>query len=99
MCSPPSAGFFMKVQHMTPDERAELVASIAEAIKETQPKPTPQLTDDELQWVRLAIEAEARKIRFRDAVIEKSLVSLIWAGIGGAGYVFVDFFKNHGLKL
>lgn len=81
---------------MTPEERSLLVADIASAL---QSIPKKELTEDELQWVRLAIEAEARKIRFREAVIEKSLTGLIWMGLSGVVYVFVDFLKNHGFKL
>jgi len=81
---------------MTPEERAQLIADITAALKAAQ---QADLSDEEKQWVRLAIEAEARKIRFRDAVIEKTLTGLVWAGIVGAGYVFLDFFKTHGLKL
>lgn len=81
---------------MSPEERAQLIAEIAVAVKSAQ---NQELTDEERQWVRLAIEAEARKIRFRDAVIEKSLAGLVWSGILGAGYIFLDFLKNHGLKL
>ena len=51
-----------------------------------------------MQWVRLAIAAEARKIKFRDAVIEKSLTGLVWACVVGIGYVFLDFLQNRGLK-
>jgi len=81
---------------MTPEERAQLIADITAALKAAQ---QAELTDEERQWVRLAIEAEARKIRFRDAVIEKSLTGLVWAVIVGAGYVFLDFLRNHGLKV
>lgn len=81
---------------MSPEERAQLIADLVAAIKYTSKE---ELTDEERQWVRLAIEAEARKIRFRDAVIEKSLAVLVWSGILGAGYIFLDFLKNHGLKL
>lgn len=81
---------------MTPEERALLIAEIAAAI---QAAPKRELTDEEMQWVRLAISAQARKIRFRDAVIEKSLTGLVWAAIVGVGYIFVDFLKNHGLKM
>lgn len=84
---------------MTPEERADLIARIAEALKEFHPSQKPQLSEDELQWVKLAIEAEARKIRFRDAVIEKSMTGLVWSAIAGFGYILLDFFKNHGLKL
>lgn len=81
---------------MTPEERAQLIADITAALKAAQQS---DLTDEEKQWVRLAIEAEARKIRFRDAVIEKTLTGLVWAGVVGVGYIFLDFFKSHGFKL
>ena len=81
---------------MSPEERQQLIADIAAAFKQAQEK---ELTDEERQWVRLAIEAEARKIKFRDAVIEKTLSGLVWAAIVGFGYILIDFLKSHGLKL
>lgn len=81
---------------MSPEERQQLIADIAAALKQAK---DDQLTDEERQWVRLAIEAEARKIKFRDAVIEKTLSGLVWAGLVGFGYILVDFLKSHGLKL
>ena len=81
---------------MSPEERAQLIAEIATALGNAK---TNELTEEERQWVRLAIAAEARKIKFRDAVIEKSLTGLVWAAILGAGYVMLDFLRNHGLKV
>ena len=81
---------------MSPEERQQLIADIAAALKQAK---DDQLTDEERQWVRLAIEAEARKIKFRDAVIEKTLSGLVWAGLVGFGYIVIDFLKSHGLKL
>lgn len=81
---------------MTPEERAQLIADITSALKAAQ---QAELTDEERQWVRLAIEAEARKIRFRDAVIEKTLTALVWAFVVGCGYIFLDFLRNHGMKV
>ena len=81
---------------MSPEERSQLIADIASALKQAQ---SQELTDEERQWVRLAIEAEARKIKFRDAVIEKTLSGLVWAGLVGLGYIVIDFLKSHGLKL
>lgn len=46
----------------------------------------------------MAIQKEAQTLDFRKAVIEKTLSSLIWAGIVGIGYIFLDFLKNHGMK-
>jgi hypothetical protein len=81
---------------MTPEERAILIAEIAAAVQSVK---RHELSEEELQWVRLAISAEARKIRFRDAVIEKSITGLVWAGIVGIGYILLDFLKNHGLNV
>ncbi len=81
---------------MSPEERSQLIAEIAIAIGGAK---SNELTEEERQWVRLAISAEARKIKFRDAVIEKTLGGLVWAGIVGLGYLIVDFFRNHGLRV
>ena len=81
---------------MSPEERAQLIAEIATALGNSR---TNELTEEERQWVRLAIAAEARKIKFRDAVIEKSLSALVWSAIVGVGYLILDFFRNHGLKV
>lgn len=81
---------------MTPEERAQFVADVAAAIKASEPAPI--LTEEEQQWVRLAIQKEAQSIKLRQAVIEKTLAGLVWSGLVGLGYVIVDFLKNHGLK-
>ena len=81
---------------MLPEERAVLIAEIAAAVQSSKKY---ELTEEELQWVKLAISAQARKIRFRDAVIEKSLTGLVWAGFVGIGYIVLDFLKNHGFKV
>jgi hypothetical protein len=81
---------------MTPEERAEFIADVAAAIKAVEPAPV--LTDEEQQWVRLAIQKEAQSIKLRQAVIEKTLAGLVWSAVIGLGYVFLDFFKNHGFK-
>lgn len=80
---------------MNAEERAQLIADLTVAL---QAVPKKELTEEEMQWVRLAIAAEARKIKFRDAVIEKSLTGLVWACVVGIGYVFLDFLQNRGLK-
>ena len=80
---------------MTPEERKALIAEIVEVMQQTK----PQLADEEIKWVRLAIEAESRKIKFRDAVIEKTLGSLVWSAIAGLGLLVLDYLKNRGLSL
>lgn len=81
---------------MTPEERAQFVADVAAAIKATE--ATTALTKEEQEWVRLAIQKEAQSIKLRQAVIEKTLSSLLWSALVGAGYIIVEFLKNHGAK-
>lgn len=81
---------------MTAEERAQLIVDLTAAL---QAVPKKELTEEEMQWVRLAIAAEARKIKFRDAVIEKSLAGLVWACVVGFGYILLDFFQTRGFKL
>ena len=81
---------------MSPEDRSLLISEMVDKISTMNQK---SLTEEELAWVRLAIAAEARKIKFRDAVIEKSLTGLVWSAILGFGYVLLDFLKTHGLKL
>lgn len=80
---------------MTPEERHDLVLELIQAVTGAQ---QPQLSDDELRWVKLAIEAESRKIRFRDAIIEKTLTGLVWLALTGVGYILWDWFKAHIFK-
>lgn len=80
---------------MTPEERAEFVADVAAAINRVA---EPALSEDEQQWVRLAIQKEAQSIKLRQAVIEKTLSGLAWSGLVGLGYIVLDFLKSHGFK-
>ena len=77
------------------DEKQELVRSLMAAIEARSP---PVLTEEEQQWVRLAIQKEAQSIKLRQAVIEKTLSGLVWSALIGLGYLIADFFKNHGFK-
>lgn len=78
---------------MNQSERAELVADIAEAIKASS-----NLSDDEVRWVKLAIEKQEQSIKLRQAVIEKTLGGLVWASLVALAYLVFDFAKNHGFK-
>ena len=80
---------------MTPEERKCLIAEIAEVLR----FEAPQLTEEEQTWVRMAIQKEAQSIKFRNAIIEKTLGGLIWSAIVGVGYILLDFAKNHGFRI
>ena len=79
---------------MTPEDRAAFIADVAAAIKVSEPVLSP----DEQQWVRMAIKKEAQSIALRQAMIEKSLTSLVWSGIVGLGYMLLTWAQSHGYK-
>lgn len=81
---------------MTKQERDELVAEIASAVRSRATDTMP--TDDEMRWVRLAIKKEAQSIELRKAIIEKTLAGLIWMCIIGIGSVFMSWATSHGFK-
>lgn len=77
-------------------DRDAFVADIVKAIKESQPAA---LDEEELRWVRLAIQVEAQRIRVRQAIIEKTLTGLVWMALVAVGYVLLDYFQARGLNL
>lgn len=70
--------------------------AVAEAMAEAVAKHMP--TEEERQWVQLAMKREARREKLHTAIIEKSLTALVWAGIAGLGVVFLEWLKLHGWK-
>ena len=81
---------------MTPEERAEFIADITIALKPQVSRP--QISEEQLQWVNLAIQKEAQSIRLRQAIIEKTLSGLIWSAVVGLGYALVGWATQHGYK-
>ena len=75
---------------MNKEELTELLRQIVSEAVESHP-----LTDDEVQWVRMAIKAEADRAALRKAIIEKSLTSLIWIAIVAAGGWIADYVVAH----
>jgi hypothetical protein len=82
---------------MTPQERQDFISDLTKAIQDAS--TGQELSEQEQQWVRMAIQREAQSIALRRAIIEKSLGGLVWAGIVGLGYVLLDFARNHGIRL
>lgn len=79
---------------MTPEERQEFIHAVAAEVR----NKAPVLSEDELVWVRMAIKREAQSIALRQAIIEKSLSSLVWSGFVAIGYMFVQWATAHGYK-
>lgn len=76
--------------------RADLPSQIREALDSCL--AAHMLSEDERQWVRLAIKRQAQSINLRQAIVEKSLTGLVWAGIVGLGTVIYEYLKGHGWK-
>ena len=53
------------------------------------------ISNEEVQWVRMAIKAEADRAALRKAIIEKSLASLFWLAIVAAGGWAADYITAH----
>jgi hypothetical protein len=64
-------------------------------LKEVLAEASHPLSDDEIKWVRLAIEAEAKKAAFRQAVIDKTFIGLLSSGVIGVVYFIIDTIKTH----
>lgn len=72
------------------DELLILLKEVIAEVVESHP-----LSDEEVQWVRLAIQAQAKKAAFRQAVIDKTLLGLLSTGILWVCYQVADIVKNH----
>ena len=82
---------------MTPEDRALLVSELTSVLRERRAENI--LSPEELAWVKNAIKAQNDMEKLRKAIIEKTLAGLVWAAIIGVAYLFVDFLRNHGLKI
>jgi len=74
-------------------DKEELVALLKRVV--TEAVESHPLSDDEVQWVRMAIKAEADRAALRKAIIEKSLAGLVWICIVGAGGWLADYVVAH----
>lgn len=82
---------------MTPEDRALLVTELTNVLRQREAENN--LSSEELAWVKNAIKAQNEMAQLRKAIIGKTLAGLIWAAVLGLGYLFVDFLRNHGLKI
>jgi len=80
----------MILDDQTKLELANLVKQAVNEAVESRP-----LSAEEVQWVRMAIQADAQRAELRKAIIEKSLAGLVWVALVAAGGYFADFFISH----
>jgi len=74
-------------------DKEELITLLKEVIAEAVEQHP--LSDDEVKWVRLAIEAEAKRAAFRKAVIEKTFIGLMSSAAIGLIMYSLDLFRTH----
>ena len=74
-------------------DKEELVILLKEVISEAVEQHP--LSDDEVKWVRLAIEAEAKRAAFRKAVIEKTFIGLMSSAVIGLIMYGIEMFRTH----
>ena len=55
------------------------------------------LSDEERLWVKLAVQEQAQRVKFRQAIIDKTLTGLVWGALGWIGLVLVEYAKAHGM--
>jgi len=80
----------MSIENLTKNELLDLVRDAIKQAVESNP-----LSEEEVKWVRLAIENEAKRAEFRKAIIEKTLGGLAWSALCGVGYLALEFVKTH----
>jgi hypothetical protein len=80
----------MSLDRMTKDDLVQLLKQVVLEAVEAHP-----LSDEEVLWVRMAIEAEAKRAAFRKAVIEKTFLGLMSSALLGICMYAFDFFRSH----
>ena len=72
--------------------RGVVTEAVAEAVRLHMP------TSEERAYLGLAVRRAARRERLQQAIIEKSLTSLVWAAVLLVGVVLYEWFQLHGWK-
>jgi len=80
----------MSLDGMTKEDLVILLKQVVQEAVESHP-----LSDDEIRWVRMAIQAEADRAALRKAIIEKSLAGLVWLALASGGGYLIDLFVKH----
>lgn len=80
----------MGLDGMTREDLLILLKEVVREAVESHP-----LSNEEAQWVRMAIEAEAKRAAFRQAVIDKTFIGLMSSAAIGIAMYSIDFFRSH----
>jgi hypothetical protein len=80
----------MSLDGLSKEDLVVLLKQIVKEAVESHP-----LSDEEVQWVRMAIQAEAKRAAFRQAVIEKTFLGLMSSALIAIAMYSIEFFKSH----
>ena len=80
----------MNLDEQTKIELMQIVKSAVNEAVESRP-----LSPEEVQWVRMAIQADAQRAELRTAIIQKSLAGLAWMALAGVGTWAIGFITDH----
>ena len=80
----------MALNGLDKDELVKLLKEVVAEAVDSHP-----LSDEEVQWVRMAIEAEAKRAAFRKAVIEKTFIGLLSSAAIGLIMYGIEMFRTH----
>jgi len=58
---------------------------------------TSLLSEEERIWVKLAVQAQAQRVKLRQAIIDKTLTSLVGMVLGWLAVVLIEYAKAHGM--
>ena len=72
--------------------RGAVTEAVAEAVRLHMPSA------EERAFLGLAVQRAARREKLQQAIIEKSLTGLVWAGLGFLALVFWEYVQFHGWK-
>ena len=88
----------MQAEQGEPERRRNVpsLEQITEAVRVAMHEAV--LTDDEIRYVRMAIQREAERAAFRKAVIEKTITGLLWMLVLGFLGIMYEWIKSHGWK-
>ena len=73
--------------------KQDILELIREALSEIL--VVTSLSQEEIQWVRIAIKADAQRVQLRKAVIEKSFAGLVWSGLVATGVYAANYVQTH----
>jgi hypothetical protein len=89
----------MKDEHISMVIRGAVAEAVTKAVAEIS--ATKLLSDEEREWVRMAVKREARKEAFYEKIMQSTAVTAVWmllAGVAGGLLIGMkEYMISHGM--